>query len=75
MKYKILATMAKTETSNDSGCSGGSCPTFYQTEDGKIFVQGNKMSDSDKSSFTIPYSEDIIEIPTELLDKLRDILK
>jgi hypothetical protein len=75
MKYRILATMAKTNPSDDSGCSGGSCPTFYQTEEGKIYVQGTKILDSDKVNFTIPYSEDIIEIPTELLDKLRMILK
>jgi hypothetical protein len=54
MKYKILVTMAKTEASNDSGCSGGSCPTFYQSENGKVYVQGTKISTAKKRILQFP---------------------
>jgi len=61
MKLKILG----------NGCGGGECPTLYQSEDGRYFVQGYKVEESMVEENNIPKGETLIEINAELIDFIK----
>jgi hypothetical protein len=46
-------------------CSGGSCPTIYETDQGTLIVQGYKTLDD--TGVEVPEGEALVEIPLELL--------
>lgn len=52
-------------------CGGGECPTLYQSEDGRYFVQGYKVVDSMMTENNIPKNETLIEINAELIDFIK----
>jgi hypothetical protein len=46
-------------------CSGGSCPTIYQTDRGTLVVQGYTVTE--RTGVDLPAGEMLVEIPLELL--------
>jgi hypothetical protein len=61
MKLKFLGT-----TSND-----GECPTLYETDDGRIVVQGDRLTDPEALACLrdVKSSETFVVIPRELLTR------
>ena len=53
------------------GCAGGSCPTIYKDSNGKIFIQGYKISEELRKQATIASNEDIVELSPELIEQLK----
>ncbi|MQB05723.1 hypothetical protein DXT91_16530 [Agrobacterium tumefaciens] len=54
------------------GCSGGQCPTLYQSEDGKYFVQGYEVNSALLEENKIPKGELLVEISSELIESIRN---
>ena len=52
-------------------CGNGSCPTVYQDDQGRIFIQGSKLGSSARDSIAIATHEEVVEISPELLSYLR----
>lgn len=52
-------------------CSSGSCPTLYQDDQGRVFVQGSKLADSARTGIAIAGHEDVVELSPELVEYLR----
>jgi hypothetical protein len=52
-------------------CGGGSCPTVYETDRGTYVVQGRAVTASG-AGVDLSDGESLVEIPKELLDRLRD---
>lgn len=52
-------------------CSGGSCPALYQDDEGRIFIQGNKLIPSARGELAVPGHEEVVEISADLLGYLR----
>ena len=52
-------------------CGNGSCPTIYQDDQGRVFVQGNKLDASARDGVAIANHEEVVEISPELLSYLR----
>jgi hypothetical protein len=46
-------------------CSGGACPTIYQTDRGTLVVQGYTVAE--RTGVDLPAGEMLVEIPLELL--------
>jgi hypothetical protein len=54
------------------GCSGGSCPAVYETDRGTFVVQGSIVTDPQAlSAVHLPDHETLVEVPKELLAKLK----
>lgn len=49
-------------------CGGENCPAVYRTDRGSLVVQGLRVADP--VDITIPDNETIVEIPSNLLQKL-----
>ena len=58
----------------ESLCFGGNCPTLYESEDGRYFIQGRVVSDEVRQSVTLSPGEELIEINRELLDSMKSAL-
>lgn len=54
-------------------CGGGTCPTIYKDESGKLFLQGTKLPTADKQSIAIADHEEVVEISPDLLEALRNL--
>lgn len=52
-------------------CNSGMCPTLYQDEQGRVFVQGNKLTQSERTELGIPEHEEVVELAPELINYLR----
>ena len=52
-------------------CDLGTCPTLYQNEQGKVFVQGNVLPQIARAEIAVAGHEEIVELDPELLDFLR----
>lgn len=52
-------------------CAQGTCPAIYQDDQGRVFVQGNKLGASARDSVAIATHEEVVEISPELLSYLR----
>ena len=52
-------------------CNSGMCPTLYQDEQGRVFVQGNKLAQGDYMGLGIPEHEEVVELAPELINFLR----
>jgi hypothetical protein len=50
-------------------CSGGTCPTIYETETGSIVVQGYVV-DPSEVGLEMPAGETVVELPRELLERV-----
>jgi len=51
-----------------SGCTGGgNCPTIYQTDDGRLVIQGNKVEAEECGLTSVPNGEGLVVVPIELL--------
>jgi len=46
-------------------CSGGTCPTVYESDRGTLLVQGYTVSAAD--GVQLPAGEQLVEIPRDLL--------
>lgn len=53
-------------------CGGGSCPAIYKDDDGRIFIQGSKVNPELRSQVAVAENEEIVELPRELLNVLKD---
>lgn len=49
------------------GCAGSNCPTVFRTDGGSLVVQGYKLATKDRGEFDVPSTEDVIEIPADVL--------
>ncbi|MGB3493584.1 MAG: hypothetical protein WBA57_12700 [Elainellaceae cyanobacterium] len=52
-------------------CNSGMCPALYQDEQGRVFVQGHRLSDGDRTNLAVANHEEVVEISPELLSFLR----
>lgn len=66
MKKINLTVLATT----GGGCSGSTCPTVYQSSDGRFFVQGYVTSDEIRSQANLADNETLVEINMDLLKNL-----
>ncbi|GIF52672.1 hypothetical protein DFJ67_5893 [Asanoa ferruginea] len=53
-------------TTISASCTGGSCPTIYQSDRGTLVVQGYAVSAA-RAGVNLPTGELLVEIPVELL--------
>lgn len=51
-------------------CANGGCPAFHLTDDGRVLVQGSRLTDAERSVLTAPDHEDFVAIPRAVFDKL-----
>ena len=59
MKLRLIA---------DNGCSGGTCPTAYLTDQGTAVIQGYVVDDpAALAQLGLPAGETAVEVPVELL--------
>lgn len=56
-----------------SECSAKTCPTIYQDSDGKIFIQGYRLSEDMKDKINIADDEDVVELSPKLLETLKSM--
>ena len=54
-----------------NGCAGGACPTIYQSEDGRIYIQGYITKLADFEKLDMPKGETLVEVNKELVDFIR----
>ncbi|MEM6868760.1 MAG: hypothetical protein AAF528_10305 [Cyanobacteria bacterium P01_C01_bin.121] len=52
-------------------CSSGTCPAIYKDEQNRLYIQGNKLADSARTSIAIAGHEDVVELSPELVEYLR----
>lgn len=56
-----------------TNCGGGSCPSIYEDENGKIYIQGNKIVSSLKEQVLVANNEEIVELTQEMLEILKKL--
>lgn len=54
-------------------CSGGTCPAIYKDDEGRLFIQGNKLAPAPRQHIEVGEHEEVVEISTDLLDFLRTL--
>lgn len=54
-------------------CSSGTCPAIYKDEEGRLFIQGNKLAPIQKEGIAVAEHEEVVEISTDLIDYLRTL--
>lgn len=69
IELKIIARDA------DIGCMSGSCPTVYQDETGRFFVQGYQVAKPVENAAKLPQGEGLVEVPEALLRSIAAKLK
>jgi hypothetical protein len=52
-------------------CDSGMCPSLYQDESGRVFVQGTKLSQVDRSQIALTENEEVVQISPDILMFLR----
>lgn len=55
-------------------CGDGTCPAIYKDEQGRLFLQGNKLPSTVKQGIEVADHEEVVEISPDLIDFLRDSL-
>lgn len=64
---KIVKTITAPDPSN---CSGGNCPSFFLTDDGRVLIQGYVLAPEAKEGLGLPAGEDVVSLPASVLDQL-----
>ena len=54
-----------------TSCKSGPCPTLYQDEDGKFYIQGFKVLENLKKSVSMSENEDLVEISPNPIDAIK----
>ena len=54
-------------------CGGGTCPTVYKDDEGRIFLQGNKLTAAQTEGVAIAPHESVVELDPSLLEYLRTL--
>ncbi len=52
-------------------CDSGMCPILYQDESGRVFVQGTKLRQVDRSEIALSEDEEVVQISPDILTFLR----
>lgn len=52
-------------------CNSGMCPALYTDEQGRMFVQGSRLTGAARSSITVGDHEDVVEVTPELIAFIR----
>ena len=52
-------------------CDSGMCPILYQDESGRVFVQGTKLRQVDRSQIALSEDEEVVQISPDILTFLR----
>jgi hypothetical protein len=52
------------------GCSGGNCPTIYESDDGQIYVQGYLSTEGEREGVELAPNEGLVRISRRLLESL-----
>lgn len=52
-------------------CAAQTCPAIYRDDEGRLFIQGNKLSPSLKAQISSAEHEEIVELNEELLAFLK----
>lgn len=52
-------------------CNSGMCPAVYSDDQGKMFVQGSRLTGTARDGLTLGDHEDVVEVTPELLAFLR----
>ena len=51
-----------------AGCSGGTCPAVFETDQGTLVVQGAIVTDPEAlAALNLPEHETVVEVPASLL--------
>jgi hypothetical protein len=56
-------------------CLAKHCPSLHVTDDGRVFVQGARLSVLEKSELTIPENEDAVSLDVAVLRQLLNKFK
>ncbi len=51
-------------------CWSGNCPTVHVTDDGRVLVQGYRLSDNERFLLKLPENEDVISMDEGVLREL-----
>ncbi len=54
-------------------CSSGTCPAIYKDDEGRLFLQGNKLKATVRQGVAVAEHEEVVEISPDLLDYLRTL--
>ena len=54
-----------------NGCSGGTCPTVYEDEDGSLYVQGYDVRPETMSKVQLPHGESLVRIDRALVEAIK----
>jgi hypothetical protein len=52
-------------------CNSGMCPALYSDEQGRMFVQGSRLSGVARDGVTLADHEDVVELTPELIAFIR----
>lgn len=63
----VVVTMS---SEGNGPCRGSACPTIFADECGNYYFQGKIVPSIDKKKLNIPYDEDIVLVPEELVNNL-----
>jgi len=50
-------------------CGSDTCPAIHLDEDGRLFIQGRRASDTVRSALKLGAAEEVVEIRLELLEQ------
>jgi len=51
-------------------CSGGTCPTLILNDSGDVFIQGDRLSETEAAYLTAPKHETHVKMPVSALRQL-----
>ena len=52
-------------------CNSGMCPAVYSDEQGRVFVQGSRLTGAARDGITVGDHEDVVEVTPELIAFIR----
>ena len=52
-------------------CNSGMCPALYSDEQGRMFVQGSRLSGAARDGVALADNEDVVELTPELIAFIR----
>ncbi|MBD1919486.1 MULTISPECIES: hypothetical protein [Cyanophyceae] len=52
-------------------CNSGMCPTLYSDEQGRMFVQGSRLTGAARNGIALADHEDVVELTPELIAFIR----
>ena len=56
-----------------NGCAGGACPTIYQSDDGRYFIQGYETDETTRSGIKLPDKENLVEVNADLIKAIKEL--